>query len=65
MDNLKTIILVLVIFLLMLPVINEGLKRNEKAECYRWQEQAKTIKGFYLSPAEQAQCDHFNIKVIQ
>jgi hypothetical protein len=49
----------------MLPVINEGLKRNEKAECYRWQEQAKTIKGFYLSPAEQAQCDHFNIKVIQ
>ena len=50
-------------FTLMLVVLNTGIVKSEKNECYKWQEQAESYKDFYLLGWEAEQCRTLNIKV--
>ncbi len=56
-----------IIILASIPLLVWSLKvaadKSEIAECLKWKEQAGVIIGFYLSPAERAQCDFHNIKI--
>ena len=35
-----------------------------RAECLEWRENARTLKGFYLTEAEALQCQSVGVKVI-
>ena len=45
--------------------LNIGMNRAERAECIRWQEQARQFAGFYLTSWQAAQCEHHGINVWQ
>ena len=40
----------------LLLIFNEGIKKHERAECLKWQKQAKEIKGFYWTDWQIKQC---------
>lgn len=48
---------------LMGYALNVGVNKAERAECYRWQEQARQFAGFYLTIWQAAQCEHHGINV--
>lgn len=55
---------VAILFLLvMLPIMNEGLKRHETAECLEWQQWANEYSEFYLTEWQDAQCTHYGITI--
>ena len=45
--------------------LNAGVNRAERAECIKWQEQARQFAGFYLTSWQAAQCEHHGINVWQ
>jgi hypothetical protein len=49
-----------VIFILVITALNV----SEKQECYKWQENAKTLINFYLTAGEAEQCKVHGIQVI-
>lgn len=49
--------------IVMGKVIAKGLEKSERAECYKWQDQAKEFREFYLTKAEADQCEYWGIKV--
>ncbi len=40
-----------------------GIEKQDRADCHKWQEQAKEIKEFYLTQSQRNQCDYWDIKV--
>tara|TARA_B100000508_G_scaffold125777_1_gene109944 strand:+ start:1235 stop:1435 length:201 start_codon:yes stop_codon:yes gene_type:complete len=39
------------------------MDRAERADCYKWQEQAQVYPSFYLTDWQEAQCDYHQISV--
>lgn len=46
-----------------LAVVTHVEEARATAECLKWEDQAKMLPNFYLTEAEQAQCDYYNIQV--
>lgn len=44
-------------------VLRVGLDRQDQADCYKWQAQAKEYPGFYLTKYQADQCRYWNIQV--
>lgn len=40
-----------------------GLARSEREECLRWQKDAKTLPGYYLTQWQKQQCDYHQITI--
>ncbi|MGB9743229.1 MAG: hypothetical protein ACPLW9_00715 [Minisyncoccales bacterium] len=62
--NFFGILIFVIFFILINWLFVEGLKREEQRECYQWQEWAKELDNFYLTPAQKEQCDYWSIEVI-
>jgi len=57
---IKKILTIFGLFLLLVGffwVLDEGIKRQERAECLEWQKQAEEIKGFYWTDWQIKQCE--------
>ena len=63
MKKLLFLLLVIVYFFVFLAILEMGIEKQEKFECYQWQKQAKEFPGFYLTEWQREQCEHYNIKV--
>lgn len=66
MDRLKkfsTILGFLIATLVLFWAVSIGVTKSEQNECLKWAQMAKERPDFYLTDAEQAQCDHYNIEV--
>lgn len=57
------VIVLATIFILFLMATNNGLSGYEKYECERWQAEAKTYKGYFLTGWQKAQCDHYRVQI--
>lgn len=51
------------ILYLLFSLVLAAEDRRAMAECYQWQHIANTTPAFYLTDAEQAQCDYHHIDV--
>ena len=38
-------------------------EREEKIECFKWQKEARKIRGYFLAGWQKEQCDSLNIKI--
>lgn len=45
------------------PILISAIEREEKSECVRWQQQAKEIEIFWLTPWQKEQCDTMGIEI--
>lgn len=41
----------------------EGVNKTERAECLKWQSEARQFVGYYLTSWQAAQCSAHNIEV--
>lgn len=46
-----------------LAIFASGIGSSEKSECLKWQNEAKDIKGFYLTEWQKSQCDAHGVSV--
>jgi len=58
-----TFILFIIVIVSMFFAFKYGIEKAERAECLKWQEEAKNFKGYYLLDYQRAQCEHHNIKL--
>ncbi|MDE2102573.1 MAG: hypothetical protein KGL39_35325 [Patescibacteria group bacterium] len=56
MAGLAYVMAAIAIVLGLISLLNIGLSRQEEAECYQWQNQAKHYAGFYLTQWQSEQC---------
>ncbi len=56
-------IIIIALLIIFFKAAEGGLEKMERIECLRWQETAKTIPGFWLTPWQKAQCDHWGIEI--
>ena len=40
-----------------------GIQKEEKNECIKWQQEAKTFPGYYITEWHKMQCDHYEITI--
>ena len=41
----------------------KGMEKQDQADCIKWQEEAQTFQGYYLTEWQAAQCEHYSITV--
>lgn len=56
-------LLVSVLFIAFVFALGYGLDKQERVDCYKWQEYAQELVGFYLTSSQTEQCEHWGIKV--
>lgn len=44
-------------------LVGRSLDAQDKADCLTWAQEAKTIPPFYITPAQEAQCNYWKIPV--
>ena len=61
MKTLITIVLIVVIALFFVRFLDAGIKKHERAECLRWQQESQQYEGWYSSSWQREQCKQFDI----
>ncbi len=61
-------ILIIVIVLVLISiaffvVMDKGLSGYEIYECQKWQAEATTYQGYFVTGWQQAQCNHYHIEI--
>lgn len=61
-------IILIIIVLAMISICifwlaGTGLSEHEKYECQKWQAEAKTYQGYFLTGWQQAQCNSYGITI--
>lgn len=62
----ETILIAIVlafVFILIFMSAGSAFDRQEKMECYHWQQQAKMYSNFYLTKWQASQCLHWDVRV--
>ena len=63
MRILITLILILGIAFFITIALDAGLKKHEKTECLKWQEQSQEYPGWYSTDWQKEQCKQFDIEL--
>lgn len=58
---ITTIAIIVAIFVCVPFLVDHA----ERAECYKWQDQAREFPEFHLTKWQSAQCNHHHIDVFQ
>lgn len=56
--------LLIITVLFFFFIVSIGVTKNEKNQCYKWQEQAKEYNGFFLLDWQKEQCEFLKINVL-
>jgi len=64
MKTFLKIVLIVGAVALFIHAISYSANRQEKKECYNWQNQAQIYPSFYLLEWQKQQCDHWGIDVL-
>lgn len=61
----KILVASLILFLLvgLGLIVNKGVKKQEEAECYQWQQNEKTISNWYNTIWQKEQCLNYGIEL--
>ncbi len=57
------IIVLAIISICILALASIGLDEHEKYECQKWQAEATTYQGYFLTGWQQAQCNRWGITI--
>lgn len=57
------VIVLVCVSILFFVATNKGLGGYEQYECQKWQAEAKTYDGYFLSRWQKAQCDNYDIEI--
>ncbi len=60
---MKTTIIVILAIVAFSFISLRGIENTERAECIKWQEQAKEIQDYWITKWQADQCEKYNIKV--
>lgn len=63
MKATATTIAIIAIVILFGWAIKSGMDKQDRADCYKWQEYATEYPGFYLTQNEADQCAYWKIEV--
>ena len=63
MGKIIEILIVVLIFVGLFFALKTGIEKTEKAECLKWQHQAKDYPLFYLTKAQVEQCQALKIDI--
>lgn len=58
-------LIVLLVIVTFLFALQYGLKKNDEVKCLQWQEYAQDFPTFYLTKAQQSECDSVGVNVWQ
>lgn len=59
----KYIILFLLLALIFSWFLSDAMNKAEQQECFKWQQQAKEIEGFYPPAWGYKQCERWGIEI--
>jgi hypothetical protein len=58
---LKNILILSGVIIIIFLIIAGGVKKQERAECLKWQVEAEQYQGYYLTDWQIEQCGAHNI----
>jgi hypothetical protein len=58
-DNIIIAVIAIIAVMLGLWALGAGLERQERYECAKWKEQAKTYPSFYYTTWQLEQCNQY------
>ena len=61
MKNLLLLLSFVALFVLLYFIGNIGIEKTEKMECRKWVKESQELQGFYWTPWQKAQCEHYGI----
>ena len=62
-EKISELIVVLLMGFLFAFALVKGIEREGKRECYQWQQWARELNNFYLTPVQKQQCDRWGIGI--
>jgi len=63
MKTIISIIIAVLLFAGFILVLNEGIKRSEEVECFKWQAQSEQFINRYSTGWQKEQCRTYGIEL--
>ena len=61
--DLKTLLLTCLLVIITMTVMTSAMNRSDNVQCLRWQSDATSYPGYYLTKWQKMQCDAHNIQI--
>lgn len=60
-SGIMMVVMIAIVFAGIFSALNEGIKKSEKNECVKWENQSKEYQKWYSTDWQKEQCQNYGI----